>query len=736
MGRTNLLLNVAYALAKANKFVVIADWDIHAPGLSCMPELSVPLRHPAGAAVSEKTHIIRAGVVNYLQDMLLISKRGTKRVIMPESLARPTHLGQDARRNDFGFRGDIWFIPAGPFDPAQPGGEYNDILQTIQKKAMPMWTPASLKKLGAEGLGLPHVGSYFCSRLELLKHPGYGEARDTLRDRAPDYLLLDARTGMTEIQDMILHSSRVNRIVLVTGLNDQNLAGLEITIRALQERERVRIGEFRSKVMIAVSPMPAGEEALKKQRLDRLDALLRSLARQTPVSLEEEPMPEIFTIPYHPHIALSESLMIREFPDSDPAISIQAIVNALQPGEIVGEEERKRLFLEKLVRSGMDDLPLVEKQLEPGNANKPMFPLHPWAQPPVWNWPDPAVTPLEFAPLLPAEHHNLLNGLSRSLFLSREDQEKLLDKLGDYSDYQFTVLGNIFRDELIRFNGLDQDYWQNLLELGVNQWAIWLDLWCSRRGIEKKAILRAVVSGERDFYLASWAKIGYFWFGLATLLSNEKEWELAASAYRRAIEINQNDAYPWNNLGFLLHVHLGRFQEAEAAYRRAIEIDQNFAFPWHNLGNLFLHQQRFADASVAYAKAMEVDQAEPHYPHCAAGVALLIEDWDQAAALLERAAPLCVDKTASQQNHAMLMLAFGLTKPDQELTKKAVQKLSQWYDANRPPSTWNYDDIMPAIKRAPPEAQALFMAWVDKIKQRDGADVVAAFEIYFASLTR
>lgn len=43
VGRTNLLLNIAYGLARGGDFVVIADWDLHAPGLTTMDRLFRPV---------------------------------------------------------------------------------------------------------------------------------------------------------------------------------------------------------------------------------------------------------------------------------------------------------------------------------------------------------------------------------------------------------------------------------------------------------------------------------------------------------------------------------------------------------------------------------------------------------------------------------------------------------------------------------------------------------------------
>jgi len=64
-------------------------------------------------------------------------------------------------------------------------------------------------------------------------------------------------------------------------------------------------------------------------------------------------------------------------------------------------------------------------------------------------------------------------------------------------------------------------------------------------------------------------------------------------------------AEDWNLQGYLLHVELKRYGEAEAAYRKAIELDPRFAWPWINLANLLQDLHRCEEAEAAYGKAIE-----------------------------------------------------------------------------------------------------------------------------------
>lgn len=119
------------------------------------------------------------------------------------------------------------------------------------------------------------------------------------------------------------------------------------------------------------------------------------------------------------------------------------------------------------------------------------------------------------------------------------------------------------------------------------------------------------------------------------------------AAYREAIALNKKNAAPWNNLGNLLQVHLGRYAEAEAAYRKAIALDEKDARPWNNLGYLLqVHLGRYAEAEAAYRQAIALDEKDA-YPWF--GLGNLLQDqlgryaeaegaYRQAIALAEKVA--------------------------------------------------------------------------------------------------
>ena len=124
-------------------------------------------------------------------------------------------------------------------------------------------------------------------------------------------------------------------------------------------------------------------------------------------------------------------------------------------------------------------------------------------------------------------------------------------------------------------------------------------------------VLRAIFKDPGKKYNS----ILYFYYGLFLMLTSS--YVEAEIAYRKAIELSPNYAYPWNDLGYLLQNHLSRYDEAEEAYRKAIELSSNYAYPCDNLGDLLKdHLNRYNEAEQAYRKAIEIDSKDAYAWKC------------------------------------------------------------------------------------------------------------------------
>jgi Flp pilus assembly protein TadD len=81
----------------------------------------------------------------------------------------------------------------------------------------------------------------------------------------------------------------------------------------------------------------------------------------------------------------------------------------------------------------------------------------------------------------------------------------------------------------------------------------------------------------------------------------------AIDAYRKAISIDENDAWSMNNLALIL-IGQEKFEEALLPLARATQIDGDRAIFWNNLGMALERTGHYRSAEQAYGHAFEADE--------------------------------------------------------------------------------------------------------------------------------
>jgi len=210
VGRTMALANVAAMLAKEGRRVLLIDFDLEAPGLDAFEELGCAKGHP--------------GVVEYVAEYLASGKAPSIDSFIRECKPASTHL-----------RGKLWLMPSGKKDQ-----QYN------RDRARINWTDLYDKYDGAQFID--------------------NWKADIEKTYAPDYVLIDSRTGLTDVGGICtLHLPQL--VVLLYALNDQNIHGIAGVARAVSRAENMRPPQLLT-VATPVPPMPKERTGLLQARLD------------------------------------------------------------------------------------------------------------------------------------------------------------------------------------------------------------------------------------------------------------------------------------------------------------------------------------------------------------------------------------------------------------------------------------------------------------------------------------
>lgn len=187
VGRTMAITNIASKLVEFGKSVFIIDFDLEAPG--------VPFKLKNYLNVSEIQH----GIVDYIYNF---SEKGHIDDITKYTITLPQNNPDDAA---------MWLLPAGNSDM----DAYWNKLSRIN------WHDMFYRE-GGKGL------RFFLDLKQKIK-----------KQFNPDYLLIDSRTGITELSGISI-KILADEVVLLLANNEENQAGTEKVLRFLMSKNDIK----------------------------------------------------------------------------------------------------------------------------------------------------------------------------------------------------------------------------------------------------------------------------------------------------------------------------------------------------------------------------------------------------------------------------------------------------------------------------------------------------------------
>lgn len=246
VGRTLALANCARVLAAEGKKIVLLDLDLEAPGLLHFPAFQPQADQPRPAGFAE-----------YLQTCVEAGP--------PPSLDEYVHLC----RGMPGDKGKTWLMPAGRH--GEPG--YLAFLHTRS------WSDF-----------YSHQDGY--KILENLR--GH-----LIHAYAPDYVLIDARTGLSEVGGIATHQL-ADIVVLVFNLNQQNLAGAKHVFDSIRHK-----APSQPDIILVASPVPVMPTEPGTPFAGKMQQIAREFQG---AGNADNPL----VIPYHPLLAYDDRLLVDE----------------------------------------------------------------------------------------------------------------------------------------------------------------------------------------------------------------------------------------------------------------------------------------------------------------------------------------------------------------------------------------------------------------------------------------
>jgi len=237
VGRSLALANTAALLVQRGRRVALIDFDLEAPGLESFDEFKCIAGKP--------------GVVEYVTQF-----KDTNRAPDIDPFIHSCELPGP-------LRGKLWIMPAGKKDPL-----YN----------------ACRANLNWADLYENHHGEQFVENWKAA----------IVRRYQPDYVFLDSRTGLTDVGGICtLHLPDL--VVMLFGLNEQNVKGVAAVGKTIRESEITRVPQ----IHYVASPVPN----MPRDKGGSLDKRWADASTDLGTKIES-------SLRYQPFAALSERLFV------------------------------------------------------------------------------------------------------------------------------------------------------------------------------------------------------------------------------------------------------------------------------------------------------------------------------------------------------------------------------------------------------------------------------------------
>ena len=124
--------------------------------------------------------------------------------------------------------------------------------------------------------------------------------------------------------------------------------------------------------------------------------------------------------------------------------------------------------------------------------------------------------------------------------------------------------------------------------------------------------------------MQDWSEV----YELGDTYRQQQQWQEAAIAYQRAIELRPDFFWSYHHLGGV-YTNLRQWQAAAAVYSEAVKLDSQFFWSWHNLGDVYTKLQQWQAAANAYRQALQLDPQFFWSWHNLGDVYIKLRQWQQ-----------------------------------------------------------------------------------------------------------
>ena len=176
-------------------------------------------------------------------------------------------------------------------------------------------------------------------------------------------------------------------------------------------------------------------------------------------------------------------------------------------------------------------------------------------------------------------------------------------------------------------------------------------------------------------------------YNLAERYKKQEQWQAAAQAYRRAIELRADFFWSYHHLGDAL-TKLEQWEQAAQAYNDALKLDPSFFWSWHNLGDALTKLKQWEQATQAYDDALKLDPSFFWSWHNLGDALTKLQQWDRAIASYLQAVYL-------QPENQLVYQKLGVAFKQRGVLAKSIQNYRQLAQSPQQNSVFQLWQIRP-----------------------------------------
>lgn len=121
---------------------------------------------------------------------------------------------------------------------------------------------------------------------------------------------------------------------------------------------------------------------------------------------------------------------------------------------------------------------------------------------------------------------------------------------------------------------------------------------------------KVVAENRRHFNSVSENEKSLEYYNKGQIESEKKEYAKAIAYYKKAVKIDEDFAFAWDNIG-ICNRYLGNYDEAIKAYEKSISINPYGLMPLQNLAIVFSYKKEYDKAISTYERLARIDDQNP-----------------------------------------------------------------------------------------------------------------------------